>query len=288
MTLYATLDDVIRNANTPQNTAPGTAEKADILTFLRVISRRIDLEFVSKRPVFAPYTETRRFDLTAGRVNSGLGTFAFDGALLALTSVNVSGTAVSAVEGYPDSTMPPFRELRLTDCCTGWYGYCPADCVVPYVRITGVWGYHRDYASAFPALDALAANINSSQTTFTVADIDGEDEFGVTPRISAGSQVKIGDELIEVIATNTGNNQATGRRGVNGSVASSHSAGDAVRVWQVEEPIRQVVARQAAFILKRRGAYTTMESDGLNSVRYPPDLLPDLRAVLQEYAYEVM
>lgn len=286
MTLYCSLTDA-----KDENKATGTTDDNYLLRAIRTVSRRIDREFAAKRPVFAPVIETRKIRSDSTRVNSWDNTLRLDGPLLAVTTVSIGTTALTVgtnVEGYPDVNMPPFSHLRITKCDTyHWYYNDCDDCRAPlFATITGTWGFHSDYTNAWQKVDDLAADITSSATSLTVADIDGADVYGITPRIAAGSLLKLDTEFIEVTATNISTNVATVRRGVNGSTAAAHTTGADVYVWQVEDPIRRVTARQAGLLYARRGAFTTVEITGLGSeVRYPADLLPELRAVLQDYSY---
>jgi len=80
--------------------------------------------------------------------------------------------------------------------------------------MAGVWGYNSDYLQAWQAVDVITVvGINSSVTSFTVADVDGVDVYGVTPRISAGNYVLIDSEVMLVTATNTTTNTVTVKRG---------------------------------------------------------------------------
>jgi hypothetical protein len=292
MTLYATLDEV-QSVMTASSTAATAAEKNKILSDLRVISRRIDREFQSRRPLFAPYSEARTLRVNSILVNRYDGTLRLTDPLLALTGVSIATTALvvdTHVEAWPDTTAP-IGYLRLINCTDySWY-HDPgcADCGGPLtVTITGTWGLHRDYANAWMKVDDLQATITDSATTLTVAVAAGADAYGVTPRLSPGNLIKIDSELLEVTAVST--NTLTVRRGVNGSTAAAHTgaastAGADIYTWQVEEPIRRAVARQAALMYARRGAYTTVEVQGMSEVRFPADFLGEVRAILNDYSY---
>ncbi len=286
---YASVADVIAVSRTPGGTANTNitaANKADLLRYIRMVSRRIDRDFAARRPLFLPYTEARKFLVESDRVNTTLGTFRLDTPLLALSAVTAGSTVLTVgttVSAYPDADMPPFAYLRLSDYAT-WYSYCATDGAPTFVTVTGIWGVHRDYANAWLKVDDLGADITSSATSLTVADADGLDDLGFTPRLSEGQIIRLDSELMIVLTVNTGTNTLTVQRGALGSTAAAHTAGADVEVWQVEEPIRHVVARQAAFIWARQGAYTSMEVQGMSEVRYPPDLLAELRAVEQDYA----
>lgn len=291
MALYGSLADARMEANP---NATNTNDDVNLLRYLRQLSRRIDNDFRQAdkpvRPIFEPYIEARAWPLTSMNVNSVTNTFALPSSLLAVTGVTLGTNTLTLntnVEAWPDTTVP-IPSLRLMGCCGGWYSYDCGLCGDPLmVTITGTWGFHSDYANAWQKVDDLTLAVNAAltDTTLTVADVDGVDAYGITPRISAGNLLLVGTEYMEVTATNTGTNTATVRRAVNGSTLAAHGIGDDVSVWQVEDPIRREVARQAAFQLARRGAYSTFEITDAGGMRFPADMLASLRAVMQEYAY---
>lgn len=287
MTLYATLDDA--KSTMKAGTSSNVTEDPIVLRNLRVVSRRIDRLFASRRPYFAPWIETREYLIDAERINSAEQTFLFGDPLLALTAVTVGTDALvvnSTVKLWPPLTTPA-RQLRLISPGLGWYGYCDSNYDPLRVIITGTWGYHRDWTNAWLDVTTLSAAIaTAAVTTITLTDIDGTDVYGRQPWISAGSLLQIDSEWLEVIATNTTTNVATVRRGVNGSTAATHLISATVSVYQPEEDIRDVVARQAGFKYARRGAYETVTVADLGSIQFPPDLLGELRATLSGYAYE--
>jgi hypothetical protein len=243
---------------------------------------RVDNAFASKRPYFGPWQETRKPPVSPYRINSGLGTFDFGGFLLALAGdTSVNGTTV-AVETYPDSSMSPFQQIRLTETCTDWYAYC-SDAPLQ-VSIPGIWGFNRDYENAWLQVDTLKLAIGDTVIkTFTVNDVAGPDDYGQTPAISAGDLLRIDDEYLEVISTDNGTDIVTMRRHANGSTAAEHVVDTPVYRWQTEEPVKYAVARQVGLMYSRRGAYVTVETNGLSEVRYPSDWLSEVKAILAEY-----
>lgn len=270
-----------------QTSAPVTYVPQRLIRNLRITSRRVDQEFHSRRPLFAPWKETRSFALDGYSINSQMGTFRFPDYLLALDgNVTINGTTLSSVEVYPDSSAPPFRQLRLTADCASWYTQvCQTSNTPLRVSIPGIWGFHSLYAEAWLDVDALAANITDSATTITVVDVDGEDVYGTTPRISVGHLLKIDDEYLEVTATDTDANTVTVIRGAHGSLAVAHLSEAVVSVWQVEQPVQWAVARQAGLMYARFGAYTTVETSEFSEIRYPADWLSEVYGVLNAYAY---
>lgn len=292
MTLYANLDYTKRKLKTAQPTAATlSANDMEIVDDLRSISLRLDSEFplVPRWPFFAPWQGLRKFLVTSDRVNTQRNTFQWTPPLLALTGDITLGTLTlvvgTDVELWPDSTQPPFNMLRLISRSQSWYDGC-AGCDAPLqVTIPGIWGYHRDYANAFPELTTLAAAVTTTtQTTLTFTNLSAATPYGITPGISAGSLLQIDDEYIEVTVPNFPANTATVLRGVNGSAAATHSNGAAVQVWQVEAPVQDAVARQAGLKYARLGAYTTIEIVGMSEIRYPADWLVEVRAMMQGYS----
>lgn len=285
---YASYDFALSIAGLAQQTDdPVSYAPQRLMKNLRVTSRRVDKVFHSDRPLFAPWIETRKFSLDGHSINSWQGTFNFPGYLLALNGdVSINGTVISSLELYPDASMPPFSQLRLTDDCANWYNQVCACCTPLQVSINGIWGIHSDYAHAWLAVDTLAAAIiTTTAASFTVADVDGADVYGNTPRISVGHLLKIDSEYMEVTATVAGTNTVTVIRGAHGSTAATHLIAAPVSVYQVEEPIQWAVGRQSNLMYARFGAYTTSETTDFGEIRYPADWLSEVYGVMQHYVY---
>jgi hypothetical protein len=287
MTWYATLADA-KNELKAGTTANAT-EDPIIADKVRLASRRADAQFRSRRPFFAPYSETRAWLVEGQRVDSFLRLFHFSDPLLALSSVVVGTTTLTVgttVEAWRRSPDRPFKAIRLMNSSDDWYQYCNSDDPV-LATIGGFWGYHPDWANAWDSVDTVADNpLSAAATSLTVADVDGADGWGFTPRISQGSLLRIEDEYLEVTATNTTTNVATVIRGVNGTTAAAHVQTTAVEAFRVYDPVRRAVARQAAFLYARRGAYESSSVQDLTVVNFPNDLLAEFRDIMQELAYE--
>lgn len=280
-TLYATLAQVKSELQ-----ATSTTDDAKVLLALRIVSARIDRIMASRKTFFAPVLEERQFQITRNRVESFYNTFLLNMPLLSISSAFINTTDITArLSVYPPYPSP-YSQVRLTDNTTSfyWYNYC--DFRTPsFLKITGYWGYNSDYANAYLAVDTLTAGITASQTTLVVADIDGTNDYGLAPRISAGNLLKIGDELLEVTATNITTNTATVRRGVNGTTGAIHAISAPVSVYQVDEPIAHITARQASLLYARRGAYDSKNISDIGTIQFPSDLLSELTGVLTQYAY---
>ncbi len=289
MALYASLADTRALMN-----AVGTADDNDVLRALRAASRRVDLEMGARRPYFEPYIETRTVRVRGTSLSNGGRTLHLPSPLLSLTSAAVSGSQAPTVQtAISDAALSPYgvtpsSELTISGCCQTWLacGDCGGGLSA---LVTGIWGYHGDYAQAWVALDALAAAIiSATATTLTVADADGVDEYEIAPRFSPGQLLRIDSEFLEVTGVNTTTNVLTVRRGANGSTADTHLIAAAVEVWRPEDVIRRAVARQAGLMYARQGAYTTVSVEATGTeIRYPVDLLVELRGALQEFAYGI-
>jgi hypothetical protein len=286
MHYYATLADAKAELK-----ATGTVDDSKILRNLRNISARVDRLKQSRRPFFLPYVESRLVRVDRDHINSYDSLLTFPDPLLSLASVDVAGTALTVgttVEAWP-TLDSPFHQLRIIGFDSVWYSYYTDDGEPPMATITGVWGFHRDYANAWLSVDTVknAAGITAAATSITVADVDGTDGYGFSPRLSAGAFIKVGSEFMQVTATDTAANAITVIRGVHGSTAAAHALDDAIYVFQVEDDIRRVVARQAAFMYARAGAFeSTTVTDMGGTVNFPSDLLAELRATVGGYAYE--
>lgn len=294
MTLYATLADARSD-----NKAVKTDDDLYLLRSLKVVSRRVDMLLtVAARPreIFAPWIDTRKILINEWNVNTPYGLLELPMPLLALTSVSATGTALvvgTDVEGYSLDGTAPYSDLQLSAAYSyNWYYFCSTTIRQPFAQVGGIWGYSSDYAHAWVQVDTLRADMLDTTTeTVPVNTVDGAGSDGNTPAFSPGVLIRIGasatSEMISVNAvSNTIPRTLTGPRGANGSTATTHAAGDPIYVWQVEPPIRQVVARQAAFMNARRGAFNSVEITAAGSeLRYPPDLLPELRAAIAPFSY---
>lgn len=284
MTFYCSLAD----AREELLATPNTLDDNRLLRYVRMVSARINklMSGRSQRAYFWPVTREEKIPLDGRHISSYYNTLLLRGLppLLAISTVSADGSDISStVEGYPQGA-PYFDQLLITSSGQAWYSYLCSNGNAPgYATITGVWGYHSDYANAWVEVDTLTAAQTSSAGSFTVNNADGEDQDGITPRFSPGMLVKIDDEIELVTAVNTGNNVVTVTRHQNGTTAAEHAIGDAVKVWQTEDPIRRVTARQAALMVARRGAFQVETVDGVGTVSYPQDLLAELAQVLTEY-----
>lgn len=257
-----------------------------LFRYVMMACRRIDsiMAPARRRPYFDPYIEQRAFRIDGRHVSSYDNALYFRDPLLEITAVLADTTDVTAsVEAWPPTTTP-IGSIHFKFYSRSWYDYGNGD-YPPYAKVTGPWGFHADYTNAWAQVDSLAAALTAAATSLTVADVDGDDPWGFSPRISRGHLLKIGTEYFEVTTTDTTANTAAVRRGANGSTAAAHDNGSAVYVWYPEWPVRRVAARQAGMMYARQGAFQVETVDGVGSISYPQDLLAELRMTLNDYLY---
>lgn len=292
-TLYCTLADVRSELN-----ANSTVDDKKVMRGVRQLSRRIDSIFRSSGAFFAPTIETRDIALDPLNINSAnrtlilrstSGTLSYLLDFTSLTINNQTLTIGTNVQAYPPRVSPVPQLQLIGDCARSWYSYlsCGGGAWGPqFGTVTGVWGYNTDYSHAWLGVDTLSAAIlNTTATTFTVANVDGDNPYAESPRISAGNLIQIDTEWMDVVATDIVTDTVTVIRGVNGSTAATHVLGAVVSVYLVPEDIRRI-CRQAAFQYARIGAFDIVRQSDFSTVQFPEDLLTEIRNLLNQYANE--
>ena len=263
--------------------AENTTSDNYVLSMIQVVSQRVDEMLKRRYQFFLPYTYAKSVPLDEYTHSAYMNTLLLPDYLLSLTSVVVNTTDVTTnARLYPPNEVPVYR-LQLNNNAR-WTDYPDDNYPITYVNVTGVWGYNRDYPNAWQSVDTITTvgGINASATTFTVADADGVDTYGLTPRFSIGNDIKADTEIMLVIGVNTTTNTLTVRRGVLGTTSATHTQGTAVSTYTVEPIISQTVARQVGKIYANRGGYTTQSTEAGNFT-YPPDLLSELKNVVSLY-----
>ncbi len=281
---YATLAQIKTNIATELST-----EDARLLEYAQYVSERIDLEQNSDYPFFLPYKVSEDVLIDATQVNSVHNTLRLPSYWLELSGVTQNGQARvigTDVFAYPPGVLP-IHTLRMVGCVSGWYAApCDGCGSTPLTTtLAGIRGFRRRGAK-WKQIGTLTANITDTATAIAVtnlatvpAAISGESDSN----FSAGCLFRIGDEYLFKLYSASGN---TVERGVHGTTAAAHALGAAVEVFQVEPVIVRVVARQAGLLLMRRGAYDTRSANDMGTpIVYPADMLAEVYAVLQEFAY---
>jgi hypothetical protein len=244
---------------------------------------------------FEPFYGTQYFTARPELINQGAGTLdlrnrrgqqlllASDTDVPTINSNNQSLAYGSTIVSDPRN-YTPIRTLRFADnsCnCQTWYPYGLHDTIA----ITGWWGYRDDYATDgwVDSGDSLTADINETVTTLAVNNVDGEDAFFGTPRFSGGALIRIGNEVMLVIQTDTVGETLGVRRRQNGTSAATHTSGSTISIWYPQPDIAEEATRQAALQVARRGAFDEITVSDVGSTVYPHDLLAQLVNALQGY-----
>lgn len=150
--------------------------------------------------------------------------------------------------------------------------------------LTGIWGYHEDWDSAWlNTNDTLQAAVTSTTaTSITVSDADGADLFGTTPRFKVGQLLKIDDEYLYLTAKDTDTNVLTVRRGVNGTTAATHDNGSTVYVYRPDDVVVQIVRRLASFLYRQKDSnvFSTMAFPDAGIMEVPAAVPADVKLLV--------
>lgn len=158
--------------------------------------------------------------------------------------------------------------------------------------VTAFWGYHEDWENAWAEVDTVQDDpLTSSATTVTVADVDGEDENGLTPRFRAQQLVRFGTgtsaEYSFINAVNVEVDTFTARRGVNGTTAAQQAQGTAIFVFRPMEDIVLAMLVLATYSYRRKETIGKTEDRGMASstgvLLLPPKLPEDVTRTLETY-----
>lgn len=224
---------------------------AVILALIRQASREI--EDITNRH-FYPRIEAHLFDAPTR------GDLILDDDLLEITSLtNGDGTALipSMYRAYPLNKTPKER-ITLLSSFTVWLPD-PSGNRQGAITLTGVWGCHSDYYSAWetPGAALSAAITTSTATTAATA----------TAIFHAGDLIKIDTEYLYIasLATSGATDTLTLTRGVNGSTAATHAQGTVVYRWNPGADITGVINRAVAAYTKLRAnpLAETVSVDGM-------------------------
>lgn len=213
---------------------------------IRAATRMIDE--VTKK-VFEPIKDTRYFDYT--RAQSLL----FDDCrALSITSVvdglsqTMNSSAVIPLGGK-SRTVGAFYGFRLDS----YYGAILQinTSKDKAIAVTGVWGDHDDYASAWQdsGVTLGAAISSTSATSITTTTNTGSDLMGNVPALSPGMLIQIDSEWLRITAIS--GTTVTVARGQNGSTAATHSNSTAIYVYFPPYDIIDIATRLAAYLTKQ-------------------------------------
>ncbi len=253
--------------------ASDTSDDARMLNKLRAATAQID-RYTGRR--FSPTIAARRFDWRSPKTLLLRG---FD--LLELTTLtNGDNTPINLSTVVTlGGVNGPIIGVEL-DTALATFVYQTTKTRV--ITVTGVWGWHDDYANAWKASGETipVGGITSSATTFTVANASGADEWNLSPRFQVGQLLKVDAEYMHLVGITS--NTLTVVRGANGSTAASHTASAPIFVYVPPIDIVEITLRWAGWLYKTEdagdfGGATPAQSGAAN---IPPSLPADLVAVL--------
>jgi len=245
MNVYATLAQ-IRAYLQAAGTTMSTSDDEKLTQYLIWSSRLIDRRCHRR---FYPRIETRHFDY-----QDTLRLFVDDD-LLAVETLTVDDSTIANTEWllYPLTQYPKaWIEIKHNSTSLFTYSGTPQDCI----QVTGTWGYHDDWDNAWvDSQDTVQDDpLTNAATSLTVADADGVDINGLTPRFSVGSLLKIEDEYLVVTTVNTSTNTLTVQRGVNGTTAAQHTQGTTIYTFIPFTPAVTAVLDLTKWIYEHRNA----------------------------------
>ena len=191
---------------------------------------------------FTPYIQTRYFDVP-GTDEVDPRVLEMDDDLLEVLSItNGDGVTIPSTEyTLRPRNQSPYQHVRLTDNSTFYWASDGAGDTHDVIAVSGIWGYHNRYASAWQLGSTAAEAMDASETAYTVAN-------GNSFRV--GSLIRFDNELGYVSSIST--NDLTTTRGENGSTAAAHETSINIYVWQTMTAAKQAVLEIANQAKARR------------------------------------
>lgn len=153
------------------------------------------------------------------------------------------------------------------------------------ISLTGVWGYHEEYPSAWvDTLETLQANpLLSDTTTLEVADITGVAGDALPQRFQVGNLLKLEDEdgyeflliLAATVGTDPTPDTLTVLRGARGTVAREWAAGTKLYVYRPMPGVVQATLEVATLSYRRKDLDSRDHKQIMGTgVKITPETLP--------------
>lgn len=185
-------------------------------------------------------------------------TLLLDRDLLSISSLTTDNgnTTITSSYYFPmagnSHTKTPYNAIALnTDNNTWEYSATPRAANT----VTGIWGYHNDWANAWGLIDTVQDNpLTVSATSLAVADADGTDERGLSPRFQVGQLIRFGNSATAEYAhiTEIVGDTLTITRGVNGSTAAEQTQTTGIYVYRPQYDIAQASLFLAMHLYRRK------------------------------------
>ncbi len=245
MYTIATLHDLRRHLNLAPT---DTSSDADLLRCLQQASHII--ESLTRRQ-YCPTVESRRASIQPANPEE----LVLANDLLALTALsNGDGSPISLddVRRTPSHPDIPASVLHLVNGARFVYRQTS----IHAIGITGVWGWHDRWSRAWlDSGDTIQDDpLPASAAALSVADADGTDRDGISPRFQVGMMLRIESEYLRVTAIDRAGNRLTALRGVQGTPTAAHPLGTPIETYQAAPAVRDLCVRYAAMLLNSVGA----------------------------------
>ena len=290
---YASIDSLRDYLAGTSYSSNWTSDTAIIRRIVESASKRID-NYVGMQS-FGPRTETRFFDIGSGSLRSSrqtiisttisgnigntsafIGSIPLDAWLIDPTTVTSykstdRSESETLTEGYnadfwlrPYNTSPKIEITLNEDSTKAFYGGQQT------LSILGTWGYQEDTSPEKTTTGTIATE---TETAWGVNDASG---------LSAAQTIVVGAEQMYI--TGISSNTLTVIRGVNGTTASTHTAGASVYVYEYPELVSQICLDIAKVFFRDRdlGVIQTIGGGDIQITRSDKEIENNLRQ-LREY-----
>jgi hypothetical protein len=148
-------------------------------------------------------------------------------------------------------------------------------------QVTGIWGYHTDWANAWALAATTAEALDATETGIDVADVAG---------LEAGMLLRVDTEYLYLSGVDGSANELTVTRGANGSTAATHTTSASVYRYKPDAGVVQAVRRLAAWLWHQKDSqsFTQTGYPELGIVEVPPAMPADLQRLVQRYSRKVL
>lgn len=242
-----------------------TENRARLMAYARRVTARID---EMTHDTFAPLRQTRYFDCIGEHIDSWTRTIYLEASIADVVTLT-DGTGEALVLDTDWRYSP--RAKRSTKLLEGlesttWTNY--TDNWRQAITIDGVWCYRERYdvVGWVGSADTVQSPaLTTTSTSIIVADADGVNAWGLSPRFDVGQMIRIGSEYMAIVGVNTTTNALTVVRGYNGTVATTHDVGASISTFDVQPEIVRACALITAYNYQMLGKFERVRFDGINA-----------------------